>query len=224
MLGAALVLTGSVGLSGCADLRRAVFLPPVNPESPVAAQVAVGTRRNFTTPAFSNVPPAPKNVPTAPMVKTAVFTMVGCRRSFERWDRQHPAMVSDTAGFAALEQAKVDTNPADVPTKAQDAESQAVADQMKIYASPPAALPSGPPPSASELVAPPPKAEGPAPAPTPVARARPARPAKATAAAKPAPASPEPAAPTTVVAQAPSLALAPPPPAIGADPLLSHCQ
>jgi hypothetical protein len=241
--GLAMILAGG-GLSGCADLRHASFLPPVNPESPVAAQVAVGARRNFVTPAFSNVPPAPKNVPTAPMVKTAVFTMVGCRRSFERWTRQNPAMVGDTAGFAALEQAKVDNNPADVPTKAQDEASQSLAEQMKAYAAPPAALPSGPPPSASELVAPPPKSATPAPAQPPPAAAaaskpaaakpKPARPVK-TAAAKPAPvasapgasapaSAPPAAAVAPVTVQAPGLAMAPPPPAASGDPLLQHCQ
>jgi hypothetical protein len=175
-------LAMGTSLSGCADVRRASFLPPVNPESPVAAQVAIGARRNFTTPAFTNVPPSPRNVPPAPAVKSAVFTMVGCRRSFERWTRQNPAMVSDTTGFATLEQAKVDTDPADVPTKAQDQASQTLADQMKAYASPPAALPSGPAPSASELVAPPPKAATPAPpaaASAPAATAKPAPKAKA---------------------------------------------
>jgi len=243
--GLTLLLAGA-GLSGCADLRRATFLPPVNPESPVAAAVAVGARRNFMTPAFTNVPPAPKNMPTAPVVKTAVFTMVGCRRSFERWTRLNPAMVDDTAGFAALEQAKVDTNPADVPTKAQDEASQALAEQMKAYASPPAALPSGPAPSAAELVAPPPKAAttgqpapaqakpGPAPATAPVAKSKPkparavktatvAKPKPATAAA-PTAATPAPPTVAAVTVQAPGLALAPPPIPAAGDPLLQHCQ
>jgi hypothetical protein len=224
----ALLVWGAVGLSGCADVRRATFLPPVNPESPVAAQVEVGSRRSFQTPAFTNVPPAPKNVPAAPVVKTAVFTMVGCRVAFQTWKRQHPAMVSDSLGFAAVERAKVDTNPADVPTKADDVASQAYAEQMKAYASPPAPLASGPAPSASELVAPPPKG-APVAATAATAAAKPARPLKAVAAAKPAPA---PTAPAASVASEPpavapvvvqGLALAPPPPPAGADPLLQHC-
>jgi hypothetical protein len=229
------VLAAGVGLSGCADLRRASFLPPVNPESPVAAQVEVGARRNFQTPAFTNVPPAPKNVPSAPAVKSAVFTLVGCRVSFQTWKRQNPAMVSDTSGFAVVERARVDSNPADVPTKAQDAASQAYAEQMKAYASPPAVLASGPAPSASELVPPPPKgAAAPPAAAASSAKAKPARPVKNATAAKPAPRPAASSAAPAASAAAPSsavapmavqqVALAPPPPPPGTDPLLQHCQ
>jgi hypothetical protein len=225
------VLAAGGGLSGCADLRRATFLPPVNPESPVAAQVEVGARRSFQTPAFTNVPPEPKNIPSAPLVKTAVFTMVGCRVTFQTWKRQNPAMVSDTSGFAVVERAKVDSDPADVPTKAQDAASQTYAEQMKAYASPPAVLASGPAPSASELVPPPPKGAPAAPAIPQSARAKPAHAVKTAAAAKPAPGPAAPAAPAPLApppAVAPvvvqGLALAPPPPPPGADPLLQHCR
>lgn len=222
-----LVTTGA-GIAGCADFRRAVTLPPVNPESPVASAVIVGSRRNFPMPGFTNVPPSPRNVPPAPAVKTAVFAMVGCRRTFEAWERDHPAMVSDTAPFAAVERAKVDLNPADVPTATDDKASQAYAASLKAYASPPAALPSGPPPSASELVPPPPKDASSAP-PAKTASAPPPKPARARPARAVAAAAPQAVAPaSTTVApvdvRAPTLALAPPPPPGLADPLLAHCQ
>jgi hypothetical protein len=215
----ALIVLGSGQLVGCADIRRATYLPPVNPESPVAGAVAAASTQRFKPPTFASVPPKPINIPTPGAVKTAVIDMVRCRRAYEAWAAANPALVSGTGAFAGGLQAQLDNNPADRPTPAEAAAAEADAASLRAYAEPPPPMKSGPPPTPEEAA--PPTSAGPAHA---QHRAAPVK----TAAAAPAP------APPTTPPVAVSAAPAPAPEAVAIvqpsmtslydDPVLAHCQ
>jgi len=223
----ALLLLGSAQLGGCADIRRATYLPPVNPESPVAGPVAAAAMQNYYRPTLASVPPKPLNVPPPETVKSAVIDMVRCRRAYELWAADHPALVSGSSAFAEGLQAQLDNNPADRPTPAEAAAGEAEAAKLRAYAAPPPPMQAGPPPTPQEA-APPTSA-------APMHAQHPAAPVK-TAAAAPPPAHAPRQTPAVVAAPAPALAPAPSPaPEAVAivqpsttplfdDPVLAHCQ
>jgi hypothetical protein len=231
MVSALLLLAGGQ-LGGCADFHRATFLPPVNPESPVAGPVAAASMQTFRRPTFASVPPKPLNIPQPDAVKTAVIDMVRCRRAYEGWVTAHPALVSGSLGFAEDLRAQLDNNPADRPTPEQTAAAEADAAKLRAYVEPPPPMHPGPPLSASDAAPPAMKTAAAAKPPT-----RPAAPAKTAAhPAAPIPASPapNPAGPGAVAASAPepapkpaaqTVAIAQPSMTpIQSDPLLAHCQ
>jgi len=215
-----LAAAAASSLSGCADLRRSASLPPVNRESPVAPQVAAAARRQHDVPRLMDVPPPPKDVPTAAEVKVGVVSMVRCRGGVESFAVTHPQFASGTASFAADLREAAQVNPADVPPPDSAERSESEAAELRAFASPPAAIASGPAPTPAD-------AQPPAPAPAPPPNARPGRPTGHPAvAAASAPAAPVQAPPSPPVA-APLQAVAPPPPPLPAplpDPLLARCS
>jgi len=213
-----LVLLAGGALGGCADIGRATSLPPVNPESPVAGAVTAAAMRSYPRPSFESVPPKPLNIPPPYAVKTAVIDMVRCRRAYEAWVASHPALVSGTKGFGESLQARLDNNPDDRPTPADEAAAEANAAKLRAYAAPPPPITPGAPLDASQAA--PPAARAPsrpshAAAPVQIAAAAPAptAPAGAPAAVPP----PAPAAETVAIVQ-PSTT------PDYRDPLLAHCQ
>jgi hypothetical protein len=222
-MAAAWVVIGGCLPGGCADIRSATTLPPVNPESPVAGAVAAAAMQNFKRPTFASVPPKPLNIPPPDAVKSAVIDMVRCRRAYETWAATHPALVSGTESYAEGLQAELDNNPADRPTPAENAATEAEVAKLRAYAEPPPPMHPGPPPSASEAAPPSVKtAAAPRPRPSPAV-------ATTTAAAQ-TPAS----VPSAASAASAASASAPAPQAVAAvkpamtplygDPLLAHCQ
>jgi hypothetical protein len=230
----ALVMVGSGQLGGCANIRRATYLPPVNPESPVAGVVAAASMQNFKRPTLASVPPKPLNIPPADAVKSAVIDMVRCRRAYQMWAAANPALVSGSVGFAEGLQAKLDNNPADRPTPAEEAAAEADAAKLRAYVEPPPPMHSGPPPTPEEAA--PPAARPVASAANPQHPAALAKtPVAKKTSAKTAAAAPPPAPPSAVAApQAAQPAPAPAPEVVAVvqpsmtplynDPVLAHCQ
>jgi len=214
MIVALIVLAGGQ-LGGCADIHHATYLPPVNPESPVAGVVAAASTQTFKRPSLTSVPPKPLNVPPPDAVKAAVIDMVRCRRAYEEWAAAHPALVSGPSGFAEGLQAKLDNNPADRPTPAEAAAAQADADQLRAYAEPPPPMHSGPPPTPEEAA--PPTAGGAA------HRQPPAAPAKIATAAPP-PASPPAVTATPAPAPEAVAIIQPSMTSLYTDPVLAYCR
>jgi hypothetical protein len=215
-------------ISACADIQRATSLPPVNPESPVAAQVAAAARKDYPRPSLQAVPPTPMNLPTAAILKGQVVDMVRCRRAFDQWAPSHPQLTHEPEAFATSLRRLVDQNPADIPTPQQAAMTQVEADKLRAYAEPPPPMHLGPPPNTSLAM------------PPAVATAQPAARLPASvvhkpqiarlpvAAASPAVASATPAPTAAVSASGRNPATASmvdsnPPPAF-VDPLLAHCS
>jgi hypothetical protein len=215
----ALTLLGSVQLGGCANIRRATYLPPVNPESPVAGVVAAAAKQSFKRPSLAAVPPKPLNVPPPDAVKTAVIGMVRCRRAYEIWAAAHPALVSGSGGFAEGLQAQLDNNPADRPTPEEAAAAEADAAKLRAYVEPPPPMHSGPPPTPEEAAAPTAAAAAAHPphAAKPLKTAAAAPPAPPVAVAPPPAAEPAPALQAVAIVQ-PSMT------PLYDDPVLAHCQ
>ena len=165
------VALAALGLSGCADLRRAMAPAPVNPESPIAAQAQRVSVGNYAVPRLTDVPPVPRNVPTAAAMKTDVVTMVQTRNGVTRFAASHPPLSGDTANFAASERNQVEMNPADIPPADSAHRSDTAADQLRAYAAPPPAISSGPAPTPADAQ---PKAAAPPGRPAKPARPRPA--------------------------------------------------
>jgi hypothetical protein len=211
----ALLVLGSGQLAGCADLRHATYLPPVNPESPVAGVVAAAAMQTYRRPSLASVPPKPLNVPPPGAVKAAVIDMVRCRRAYEAWAAANPPLVSGSSGFAEGLQAQLDNDPADRPTPAQAAAAEAEAEQLRAYAAPPPPMHSGPPPTPEEAA--PPTAGAPS------HTQRPATPVR-TAAAAPAPAPPPAVATPTAAAPEAVAIVQPAMTSLYNDPVLAHCQ
>jgi hypothetical protein len=212
LFAAALLLTAT-SAGGCADLRRATSLPPVNPESPVAGAVAEAAPKNYPRPRLQDVPPAPRNVDTAPMVKAEVLGIVRCRRAILSYGRTHPPLSRGAEDYADDQRLIAQAGHADAPPPNAAALSEDLAARLRAFAAPPAALGSGPPPT-PDLAKPP--AAAPATL-TPVSRAMrsapPAPPATTSMARAPGP----------LAERAPPDRPVPPLPAPGADPLLASC-
>jgi hypothetical protein len=220
-----LALAGAAALAGCADFRRSLSPPPVNPESPVAAQVRAGAPLDYETPRLQDVPPVPRNVPQAPVVKGDVLGMIRCRRGVASYAVTHPQLTHGAEQFADTAREIAEVNPADVPPPDSAARSEAAAQQLRAYAAPPAALASGPAPTPAEAQPNPPAAPHPGPAPSRRGSA-PSRTAQAPApVSHAAPAAGPPSAAAAAVGAAPVQAAdaAPPLPPPGPDPLLAHC-
>jgi hypothetical protein len=201
------------GLGGCADLHRAVTLPPVNPESPVAGVVREGAPKSYPRPRLADVPPAPKNVTPAPLVKAQVIGLVRCRRSILSYGPAHPRLTSGAETYAVNERAAAMPDPNDIPPADQAALSESLAERLRAFAAPPAAIGSGPAPT---------PADASPPGPTPPSRS-PIRRAAAVPAAPPLPAPvAAPLGPSRVQVAAPG-EMAPPLPAPQSDPLLARC-
>jgi hypothetical protein len=227
----ALLVLGDGQLGGCANIRRASYLPPVNPESPVAGAVAAAAKQNFKRPSFASVPPKPLNIPQPAAVKTAVIDMVRCRRAYEKWAAANPALVSGSVRFAEGLQGQLDNNPADRPTPAEEAAAEADAAKLRAFAEPPPPMHPGPPLTAADAAPPAAKTAAAAPhpprsvvpvktaaaAPTPAPRA--SQPQAVTSPPPPAPAT-EPAAPAAEAVAIVQPSMAP----LYPDPVLAHCQ
>ncbi len=219
----AAVLGLALTLGGCADLRRSVSLPPVNPESPVAAIVGPASRLDYDTPRLTDVPPLPKNVPPAATVKVGVLSLVRCRGGLNHYGVTHPPLSAGTAQFAANARDVAQVNPADVPPADSAARTDAFAAELRAAVAPPAAIASGPAPTADQ-------GRPPTGAPAPHVAA-PAKPSRRAAAPSPVVASPaaSPAPVQTAAAPAASSRVvesdtaAPPLPAPLPDPLLARC-
>ena len=208
----------ALALCGCADVARVIAPPPVNPESPVAAQVQSASRRSYDVPRLIDVPPKPLNVPGAPTVKGEVIATVRCRNGVTGFALTHPPLSAATEQFASNERDLADINPADVPPPDSVQRSDAESAALRAYAAPPAALASGPPPTPAQ--AQPPVAAAPAPhASHRAAQARRAPPPAATVASPAAVVQPAAAAVAATESDGPI----PPFPAPLPDPLLARC-
>lgn len=113
--GASLIAVAAI-LSGCAEIRSSAhdFIDatniaplPVDPSSPVAADVARAEQINGPIPSFASVPPKPTDIRPAAAYKSQVVGVVGDRRALSQWEAAHPPVNSDTDAFASAQQAKL---------------------------------------------------------------------------------------------------------------------
>lgn len=121
----------SAALIGCAQLDRAIQPPPVNPSSPIAPYAEEVSRENFATPTFSQVPPKPKDVPSAHAYKLAVGREVALREELAAWRAAHPDLPSDVDAWADLQRHRIPAGAAAPVSTTQDAESEAFAKHLR---------------------------------------------------------------------------------------------
>ncbi len=105
----AIAVALSVTLAGCAQIRTTsddiiaathAQTLPIDPASPVAADVARAEKIEGPVPSFATVPPKPTDVRSADAYRSQVVDVVGDRRSLARWEAANPPGVNDTERYA----------------------------------------------------------------------------------------------------------------------------
>jgi len=147
----------ALGLAGCAD---AVFNPPpVNPESPVAAQAQAAVDKDYPYPSFRDIPAKPKDLPAPAQIKSEAVGLVQTRRGQEGWVAANPPMTSGGEAWAAQAMTQIPASVREAPPPDQAARSEALAAQLRAEAAAPPPIGGNPGP----IVAPTPPAYLPAP-------------------------------------------------------------
>lgn len=100
---AALSMSACAALPGLPDMRTL----PVDPASPVAADVERAERITGPVPSFASIPPKPTDMRPAAVYKAEVTDVVQDRRALSQWAAANPEMNTDTEGFAAAQRAKL---------------------------------------------------------------------------------------------------------------------
>lgn len=113
---ASLIAAAAIALAGCAEIRSGArdiadatrMTPlPVDPSSPVAADVARAEQIKGAIPSFASVPQRPTDVRSPELYKVQVVEVVGDRRTLAGWEAAHPPMVENTEAFAQAQRAKL---------------------------------------------------------------------------------------------------------------------
>jgi hypothetical protein len=148
-VGAAMLLTLVViaaGLSGCADVSRALSLDPggVDPSSPIAAKAVAASRGRYDIVEFRNIPPVPTDVLSAADVKSRVAGMVDVRRDLARKTAALPPAQSDTEGFSQRTRDPLLARNLAPPAADQDAQTQAYVERLRAISLPPGGDPATP--------------------------------------------------------------------------------
>lgn len=130
----------ALGASACVDVRRALAPEGVNVESPVAPAALAASHAALRTPRFSEVPPAPQDVPPAPVFKARVAAEAAQRRRVEGWVDGHPPLVDDTDTFVDRGHVLA-ARGGEAPAADHSPEAEAFAARVRAVAKPP------PPPS-----------------------------------------------------------------------------
>jgi hypothetical protein len=142
------VIAAAATLAGCAqvrsgaqDLVEATHIAPlpIDPSSPVAADVGRAEQGVGPVPTFASMPPKPTDIRPADAYKQNVVAIVGDRRELTRWEAAHPPLVSDTDAFAVAQRAKLAGETPVTPEK--EAESAAFARKLREAAQAPSQKP-----------------------------------------------------------------------------------
>ena len=134
----ALVVTAA-GLSGCADVSRALSLDPggVDPGSPIAAKAVAASRGRYDVVEFRKIPPVPADVLSPKDVKSRVAGMVDVRRDLTRKTAALPPAQSDTEGFSQRTRDPLLAKNLTPPAVDQDAQTEAYVQRLRAISLPP---------------------------------------------------------------------------------------
>lgn len=110
---------------------------PVDPNSPAAAAIAAETAQATTWPRFGDIPQLPTDVRTPAEWRLAVNSTEQARAELVRATAPSTFSLSGTEAFAERVRAMVGFDPADVPTAADAAATEAWAAAMRARATPP---------------------------------------------------------------------------------------
>lgn len=109
----------------------------VDPNSPAAAAIQAQASAPSAFPTFEDIPQTPLDVRDAAGWSKAVGEVEGDRVALLNDTAPSTWSLSDSEGFAARMQALIDFDPADIPSAAQAAETEAWAARMRARATPP---------------------------------------------------------------------------------------
>jgi hypothetical protein len=129
----ALCLGAGAALSGCAP-GNPFATGPVDPSSPVAAEVTKAVRSNRAYPTFAQIPPAPTDVRPVEGWASAVGDVKSARADLDRQTAPQTWTLQRTEAFAASAQAAVgqDDGPA-----AREGDTEAFTRRSQERATPP---------------------------------------------------------------------------------------
>ena len=142
-MGASLIAAAAI-LAGCAEIRSSAhdlveathIAPlPVDPSSPVAADVAKAEQIQGPIPSFASVPPKPTDIRPAAAYKSQVVGVVADRRQLAQWEAANPPLTENTDTFAQAQRNKL---AGEAPVAAdRQAESAAFAKKLREAAGTP---------------------------------------------------------------------------------------
>jgi len=114
---------------------------PVDPSSPVAAQVTAAAKEKSTRRKFSDIPAIPTDVPTAESVRAAVVQQQRAGDSLTKAVAPNTWELKDTDGYVAKAQRDVKAPALKTPTEADRADTEAFARAARDRASAPPSQP-----------------------------------------------------------------------------------
>ena len=135
------LLAAAAGMSGCTQLpwSKGDAGLPVNPNSPVARDVAYARTHPGPYPKFSEIPKTPKDVPPAAVIRSEVASLNHEQGRLQQQEAALPPPATDTEAFAASAGARApDQNLAPAPQSAE--QSEAYAERLRERATPPPPL------------------------------------------------------------------------------------
>ncbi len=129
----------TAGLSGCADVSRALSLDPggVDPSSPIAAKAVAASRGHYEIVEFRKIPPTPADVLSPTEVRSRVSGMVDIRRDLTRKTAALPPAQSDTEGFSQRTRDPLLARNLTPPTADQDSQTEAYVQRLRAISLPP---------------------------------------------------------------------------------------
>jgi hypothetical protein len=139
-----------VGLGGCADLG--LHPPPVNPESPVAAQAQAAVDQDYPYPRFRDIPAKPKDLPSAAELKGQVADLSQTGQGQARWVAANPPMSDNVEGWAAQATAQLPAFVHEQLPADQAQRSETYAAQLRAEAAAPPPIGDTPAPLAAPTV------------------------------------------------------------------------
>jgi len=154
ILGLAVLAACVGGLGGCADMDRAAVLhpPPVNPESPVAAEAQAAVDRDYPYPRFRDIPAKPDDLPAPAEIKSQVADLSQTGQGQARWVAANPPMSENVEGWAQQATAQLPAFVHEQLPADQAARSEGYAAQLRAQAAAPPPIGGGAAPIAAPAV------------------------------------------------------------------------
>lgn len=134
----ALIVGFAAGATACASPFKTA---KVDPNSPVAAQVAAAAKEKGTRRKFSDIPVIPTDVPNADQVRAAVVQQQAAGDAVTKAVAPATWELKDTEGYASKARRDVKAPAFQAPTEADRAETEAFARAARGRASAPPSQP-----------------------------------------------------------------------------------
>lgn len=134
-------LACACGLGACVDVGKYNYFAttPVDPTSPVAAQVRAALAAPGPYPKFSEIPPAPMDVRPVSAWRQAAEGVIDQRKTADAEAAAYPFSLRDSEAWAAEQRAKIPADEQTAPSADASKSSEAYAKKERARATPPSA-------------------------------------------------------------------------------------